>query len=129
MRVGVIGVGTMGRPMAGHLLAAGHTLFVHDIASPPAELLDQGVIACASGREVAQQSEVVLIMVPDAPHAEAVLFGPDGVAEGLARPDAAAGPDREETKGTAGVEPDEDIRSLGYVLRLMAGSCDEPQPA
>ena len=83
MRVGFIGLGIMGRPMAGHLLAAGHTLFVHDIAPPPAELLEQGATACASGREVAQQAEVIITMVPDTPHVEAVLFGPDGVAEGL----------------------------------------------
>ncbi len=83
MRVGFIGLGIMGRPMAGHLIAAGHTLFVHDIAPPPAELLDQGATACSSGREVAQQTEVIITMVPDTPHVEAVLFGPNGVAEGL----------------------------------------------
>ena len=120
MRVGVIGVGVMGRPMAGRLIAAGHTLFVHDVAAQPGELASQGATVCASGREVAQRAEVVIIMTPDAgaldsPQVEAMLFGPDGVAEGLSRPGAA--------------EPDEDIRSLGYVLRLQAGSCDEAQPA
>jgi len=83
MKVGFIGLGIMGRPMAGHLLAAGHTLFVHDLQPAPAELLASGATACRSGREVAQNAEVVITMVPDTPHVAAALFGPDGVAEGL----------------------------------------------
>jgi 2-hydroxy-3-oxopropionate reductase len=85
MNVGFIGVGIMGRPMAGHLLAAGHQLLVLQHRSPlPAELLDQGAVACASAKEVAERADVIILMLPDTPDVERVLFGPEGVAEGLA---------------------------------------------
>ncbi len=83
-KIGFIGVGIMGRPMAGHLRAAGHGLFlVKHRTTLPKELVDAGAVECASSKEVAQQAEIVITMVPDTPHVEAVLFGPDGVAEGL----------------------------------------------
>ena len=85
MKIGFIGLGTMGRPMAGHLQAGQHKLFLHDITPLPQELIDGGGVACKSGREVAQQSDVVIIMVPDTPHVEAVLFGADGVAAGISK--------------------------------------------
>ena len=81
--VGFIGLGIMGRPMAGHLLAGGHTLFVRNTGTPPKELLDKGAFACGSASEVARKSEVIITMVPDTPDVEDVLFGPGGVAEGL----------------------------------------------
>jgi 2-hydroxy-3-oxopropionate reductase len=84
-KIGFIGLGTMGRPMAGHLQAAGHRLFLHDVGPIPPELVSGGGVLCKSGREVAQEAEAVIIMVPDTPHVEAVLFGPGGVAEGLSK--------------------------------------------
>src|SRR3954470_19178408 len=83
MKVGFIGLGIMGRPMAGHLAKAGHELYVHDLNPAPQDLLDQGAKDCRSGREVAEQAEVIITMVPDTPHVEAALFGPGGIAEGL----------------------------------------------
>ena len=83
MKVGFIGAGTMGRPMAGHLIDGGHALFVHDLAPVPQALLEKGAKACASGKEVAEAAEVIITMVPDTPQVEAALFGPGGVAEGL----------------------------------------------
>jgi 2-hydroxy-3-oxopropionate reductase len=85
MKVGFIGLGIMGRPMVGHLLEAGHTLFLYDIATLPKELLSAGALACASGKEVATKSEVVITMVPDTPDVERALFDPGGIAEGLSR--------------------------------------------
>jgi 2-hydroxy-3-oxopropionate reductase len=58
-------------------------LYVHDLNPAPQDLLDQGARDCRSGREVAEQAEVIITMVPDTPHVEAALFGPGGVAEGL----------------------------------------------
>ncbi len=81
--IGFIGLGIMGRPMAGHLLTGGHTLFVHDIAPVAQAILDAGATACTSGAEVARQADIIITMVPDTPHVEAALFGPGGVAEGL----------------------------------------------
>jgi 2-hydroxy-3-oxopropionate reductase len=85
MNVGFIGLGIMGRPMAEHLQKGGHTLYLYDIGKLPEDLLRAGAAACASGKEVASKSEVVITMVPDTPHVEAALFGRNGVAEGLPR--------------------------------------------
>lgn len=84
MDIGFIGLGIMGRPMAGHLQAAGHRLFVaRHRKPPPRDILDGGAVECGSYREVAEKSEVVILMVPDTPDVEAALFGGGGVAEGL----------------------------------------------
>jgi len=86
MKIGFIGTGIMGRPMAGHLQAAGHDLFLLQHRSPlPEELLAAGATACKSAREVAERAEVVILMLPDTPDVEKVLFGEAGVAEGLQR--------------------------------------------
>lgn len=82
--IGFIGLGIMGRPMAGHLLAGGHTVFAYNRSPVKQELLDQGAHACASPAEVARASDVIITMVPDTPDVEAVLFGENGVAGGLA---------------------------------------------
>jgi len=82
--LGFTGVGIMGKPMAGHLLAAGHTVNVYDVNSKPVqELASKGAVACNSNQEVAQKSDIVFIMVPDTPDVEAALFGKNGVAEGV----------------------------------------------
>ena len=83
MKLGFIGLGIMGAPMAGHLLAAGHELFVHTRSAVPAALGAAGAVACASGAEVAQRADVVFTMVPDTPDVQKVLFGENGVASGL----------------------------------------------
>ncbi len=81
--VGFIGLGIMGAPMAGHLRAAGHTLFVHDVNPAPQTLVDAGVTVCTSAEEVAKRADIIVIMVPDTPHVEAVLFADKGVAAAL----------------------------------------------
>jgi 2-hydroxy-3-oxopropionate reductase len=83
MKIGFIGLGVMGRPMAGHLIAAGHELFLHRVKPASQALVDQGGKALASPREVAAAADVVILMVTDTPDVEAVLFGSDGVAESL----------------------------------------------
>ncbi|MFT3907476.1 MAG: 2-hydroxy-3-oxopropionate reductase [Steroidobacteraceae bacterium] len=81
--IGFIGLGIMGAPMAGHLRAAGHTVYTYARRRSAAELTAAGFIACASSKEVAQKSEIIITMVPDTPDVQAVLFGEDGVAAGL----------------------------------------------
>ena len=81
--IGFIGLGIMGAPMAGHLLEAGHQLFLHSRSGVPQDLTDGGGVSCANGREVATKADIIFTMVPDTPHVEGVLFGEDGVAEGL----------------------------------------------
>ena len=82
-KIGFIGLGIMGAPMAGHLQAAGHTLFVHTVGPVPDSLTAGGAVVCGSGKEVAEQAGIVFIMVPDTPDVEKVLFSAGGVAEGL----------------------------------------------
>jgi 2-hydroxy-3-oxopropionate reductase len=83
MNIGFIGLGIMGAPMAGHLIAAGHSLFLKSGRSVPEALVAAGGTPCASAAEVAQRSDVVILMLPDTPDVAAVLFGEDGVAAGL----------------------------------------------
>jgi len=81
--LGFIGVGIMGRPMAGHLMAAGHKMALWGRSKLPQDLLDKDAVVCASPKEVAQKSEIVFIMVSDTPDVEQVLFSENGVAKGL----------------------------------------------
>jgi 2-hydroxy-3-oxopropionate reductase len=83
MNIGFIGLGIMGRPMAGHLIAGGHQLFLYDIKPAPADLTSKGAVGCASAGEAAERSDVIITMVPDTSHVETALFGPGGIAEGL----------------------------------------------
>ena len=83
--IGFIGLGIMGKPMAGHLIKGGHTLFLHSRSGVPQELAAAGGKACASAKEVAQKADIVILMVPDTPDVEKVLFGAGGVAEGLSK--------------------------------------------
>ena len=81
--LGFIGLGNMGAPMAGHLLAGGHTLYVHTRGKAPQALLDAGAKPCASNTEVAQKADIIFTMVPDTPDVQKVLFAEDGIAKGL----------------------------------------------
>jgi 2-hydroxy-3-oxopropionate reductase len=82
-KVGFVGLGIMGRPMAAHLRAGAHDLYVHDHKPAPPTLLAQGAIDCASGRAVAERADIIITMVPDTSHVAAALFGADGIAAGL----------------------------------------------
>ena len=82
--LGFIGLGIMGKPMASHLVKAGHTVRVYDLAEESVKhLCALGAKACSCCREIAQKSDIIFIMVPDTPDVGAVLFGTDGLAEGL----------------------------------------------
>lgn len=83
MEIGFIGLGVMGRPMAEHLIAAGHSLHLSHVKPASEHLVEKGGKSANSAREVAERSEVVILMLPDTPDVENVLFGDDGVAESL----------------------------------------------
>ena len=83
LRLGFIGLGIMGAPMAGHLVAAGHTVFVHTRGRVPPAIAESRATLCTTACGVAERADIVFTMVPDTPDVEAVLFGPHGVAEGL----------------------------------------------
>lgn len=82
-KVGFIGLGIMGSPMAGRLQVGGHQLYVQTKGSVSEALVAGGAKVCSSGKAVAESAEIVIIMVPDTPDVEKVLFDADGVAEGL----------------------------------------------
>ena len=82
--IGFIGLGVMGKPMAKHLLAAGHRLTVHNRSRGAVdELVAAGATAAAAPAEVARASTVIITMLPDTPDVERVLTGTDGVLSGL----------------------------------------------
>nr|WP_306265494.1 2-hydroxy-3-oxopropionate reductase [Pararhizobium sp. IMCC3301] len=83
MKIGFIGLGVMGRPMAGHLIATGHNVFLHRVKEVSQDLVTAGGIALDSAAAVAAASEVVVLMLPDTPDVEEVLFGDHGVASCL----------------------------------------------
>jgi 2-hydroxy-3-oxopropionate reductase len=82
-KIGFIGLGIMGTPMAGHLLRGGHELYLYDVKPPAKSLVGKGGILCQSSKEVAQKAAIVIIMVPDTPDVADVLFSENGVAVGL----------------------------------------------
>ena len=83
--IGFIGLGIMGAPMAGHLIAAGHRLHLHTRSRVPEALAARAASVAAHPRGVAERAEIVVTMLPDTPDVEAVLFSEAGVANGLRR--------------------------------------------
>jgi 2-hydroxy-3-oxopropionate reductase len=83
MNVGFIGLGIMGRPMARNLIEGGHTLYLNSRSGVPQDLIEAGGTDCFSAADVARKADVILLMVPDTPDVEKVLFGPNGIAAGI----------------------------------------------
>ncbi|MDR3221729.1 MAG: 2-hydroxy-3-oxopropionate reductase [Candidatus Accumulibacter sp.] len=82
-KVGFVGLGIMGKPMAENLIKGGHKVFLYSRTSVPESLIQAGGTACASGKDVALKADVIVTMVPDTPNVAAALFDPNGIAEGL----------------------------------------------
>ena len=83
-KIGFIGVGIMGKPMARNLMKAGYSLVVHDMNRDPVnELVGEGATAASSSKEVAEKNDVVITMLPDSPDVDAAVFGSGGVSEGV----------------------------------------------
>lgn len=83
LKIGFIGLGIMGSPMCSHLIAAGHQLFVHTRSKVPAAIAESSATQCVTARGVAERADIVILMLPDTPDVERVLFGETGVASGL----------------------------------------------
>lgn len=114
--IGFIGLGIMGAPMCGHLLQAGHRLFVYARNQVPKAIAEAGATRCGSPREVAARADIVITMLPDTHDVEAVLFGgggPDGVAEGL-RPGAVV-------VDMSSISP---LATKDFAARIQALGCD-----
>jgi len=111
--LGFIGLGIMGTPMAGHLAKAGHRLFVHTRSKVRPEIAESGATVCPTAKAVAQQADVIFLMLPDTPDVQKVLFGENGVAEGL-------------TKGKTVVDMSSisPIETKAFAERIRALGCD-----
>ena len=83
MKTGFVGLGTMGHPMALNLIKGGHQLFVYGKRRLPADVREAGATVCGTLKAIAENSEIVILMVPDTPDVNSVLFDPGGIAEGL----------------------------------------------
>jgi 2-hydroxy-3-oxopropionate reductase len=83
MKVGFVGLGIMGKPMACNLIKAGHQLSVYDIVPEfVAEMVSAGAVACPSAKDVSARSEATITMVPDGPEVEAAILGANGALQG-----------------------------------------------
>jgi len=85
LKLGFVGLGIMGAPMAGQLVKAGHEVFVYTRSKVAPEIAQSSAIQCTSAAEVAQKADIIFTMVPDTPDVEKVLFGENGVASGLSK--------------------------------------------
>ncbi|WP_371817803.1 2-hydroxy-3-oxopropionate reductase [Polynucleobacter sp. VK25] len=85
LKLGFIGLGIMGAPMAGHLVNAGHEVFINTRSKVPENLASTSAVQCNSPQEVANKADIIFTMVPDTPDVEKVLFGDKGIASGLSK--------------------------------------------
>ena len=83
--IGFIGLGIMGNPMAGNLIKSGHSVSLYSRSGIPKGLIEQGGKPCVSAKQVAQKADIIITMLPDTPDVEKVLFGENGVAQGLSQ--------------------------------------------
>ena len=83
MKIGFIGLGIMGKPMARNLMKAGHTVIVYDIVKENTEVMvEEGASERNSAREVAEECKVIITVLPNSPHVQAAVMGKNGVLEG-----------------------------------------------
>ena len=115
LKLGFIGLGIMGAPMAGHLLKAGHMLFVNTRGTVPEALAGGGATVCTTAQGVAERADIIFIMVPDTPDVQAVLFGEHGVAAGL----KASGPGKV-VVDCSSIDP---IATRGFAEKIQALGC------
>ncbi len=112
-KIGFVGLGIMGSPMAAHLIKAGHDVFLFSLPSVPADLVSAGGKACPSGKAVAQQADIIIVMVPDTPHVQSALFDPNGIAEGLST-----------AKTVVDMSSISPIATKGFAKKINALGCD-----
>ena len=117
-KIGFIGLGIMGTPMAEHLLAAQHQLFVFTRSKIPASIASSSATQCTDASDVAQKADIIFTMVPDTPDVEAVLFGEGGVAAGLKKSDGEA---RKVVIDLSSISP---IATKTFAQKINACGCD-----
>jgi 2-hydroxy-3-oxopropionate reductase len=112
-KIGFVGLGIMGAPMAGHLQKAGHTLFVNTRSKVAPAIVDGGATVCKTAAEVTKHADIIFLMLPDTPDVEKVLFGTHGVLSALT-----AG---KTVIDCSSIDP---IATKGFAERIRAAGCD-----
>jgi len=115
LKLGFIGLGIMGAPMALNLLKGGHVLFVQTRSKVPQDLVDAGATVCTTAAGVAERADIIFTMLPDTPDVERVLFGENGVAQGL------KGSQGKVVVDMSSIDP---IATQGYAKRINAAGAD-----
>jgi 2-hydroxy-3-oxopropionate reductase len=83
MKIGFIGLGIMGKPMSKNLLKAGYELVVCDVVKAAVEeVVAAGAVSAATPKAVAEQTDIIITMLPNSPHVKQVVLGENGVIEG-----------------------------------------------
>src|SRR5260370_27934550 len=83
MKIGFVGLGIMGHPMALNVIRGGPEFFVYGKRRLPADVREAGATVCDALKAIAEQAEIVILMVPDTPDVKSALFDAGGIAEGL----------------------------------------------
>lgn len=115
LKLGFIGLGIMGAPMALNLLKGGHVLFVQTRSKVPQDLVDAGATVCTTAAGVAERADIIFTMLPDTPDVEKVLFSENGVAQGL------KGSQGKVVVDMSSIDP---IATQGYAKRINAAGAD-----
>jgi 2-hydroxy-3-oxopropionate reductase len=121
-KIGFIGLGIMGAPMAGHLIAAGHTVFVHTRSKVAPAIAESRATQCTTARGVAERADIIFTMLPDTPDVERVLFGDEGVAAGLRA--SAPGADGRTGKVVVDMSSISPIATKDFAARIQALGAD-----
>ena len=121
-KIGFIGLGIMGAPMAGHLIAAGHTVFVHTRSKVAPAIAESRATQCTTARGVAERADIIFTMLPDTPDVERVLFGDEGVAAGLRA--GAPGTDGRTGKVVVDMSSISPIATKDFAARIQALGAD-----
>lgn len=120
LKIGFVGLGIMGTPMAGHLIKAGHQLFVHTLGKMPDVIASGSATQCVNARGVAERADIIFVMVPDTPDVETALFSEAGIAAGLKGSSNAAG-ERKVVVDMSSISP---IATKIFAQKINALGCD-----
>lgn len=122
LKIGFVGLGIMGTPMAGHLIKAGHQLFVHTLGKMPDAIASGSATQCVNARGVAERADIIFVMVPDTPDVEAALFSEAGIAAGLKG--SAGGATERARKVVVDMSSISPIATKTFAQKINALGCD-----
>ena len=122
LNIGFVGLGIMGTPMAGHLIKAGHQLFVSTHGKMPETIANSSATQCVTSRGVAERADIIFIMVPDTPDVESALFAENCIAAGLKN--SAVGPDGRVGKVVVDMSSISPIATKTFAKKINDLGCD-----